>query len=449
MSVAGHFRALASDAGVRATAAARFVALAGAPVSLWLAATRLPAALQGYYFVGINIVALGQLFELGLGTIMVQFASHEWPRLRWGASGGLAGDPAARDTVAAVLHTAVRWYGAAGLVLFAVAGIGGALLFRNPFANAPVLFPVLWCGFALLTALYLPMIPFICVAEGCGDLVSVQRMRSVQAAVVLVALWTGLVGGEPLIAVWLAAAAQFVVAAVWLAQRHAALMRAPRSLPAAVMEGPAGVPARFRLEQGRSAQFWLAIFLTQQSLAPVLLRLRGGDESGRLGITLAVALAPLTLAGAWLHGRFPAFGALVAEGKTAEFDQLARRATVEAAAVFMALVGAVTGVVLLLPMIAPHFAARFLPLPSLFALLAGAFGLLLLLAMAGWLRAFRDETFATPIVGGAVVVIVASAAAAAIGGATTMSLAFAISLLGVAVPLALAHFRRVRRQRMA
>ena len=109
-----------------------------------------------------------------------------------------------------------------------------------------------------------------------------------------------------------AAAAQLVVAAVWLARRHPGLLRAPRSLPASLMEGPAGVPGRYRPEQGRSAQLWLALFLTYQSLTPILLYLRGGDESGKLGITLAVALAPLTLSLAWLHGRFPAFGALIA-----------------------------------------------------------------------------------------------------------------------------------------
>ncbi|MEK6611338.1 MAG: hypothetical protein AAB224_08425 [Gemmatimonadota bacterium] len=449
MSPVGRLRALASDAGVRATAAARLVALAGAPVSLWLAATRLPAALQGYYFVGVNIVALAQLFELGLGTIIVQFASHEWPRLRWGASGGLEGDPAARDTVTAVLHTAVRWYGGAGLVLFAVAGIGGALLFRNPFAGAPLLFPVLWCGFTLVTALYLPLIPFICVAEGCGDLVSVQRMRGVQAAAALLSLWTGLIGGEPLIAVWLAAASQFVVAAVWLARRHPALVSAPRLLLADLTKRTAGWSARYRLEQGRSAQLWLALFLTYQSLAPILLYLRGGDESGRLGITLAVALAPLTLSLAWLHGRFPAFGTLIAEGKTAAFDQLARRATIEAAVVFVALAIMLTGGVLVLPMVAPVFAARFLPLPSLFALFAGSLGSLVLQAMAGWLRAFRDEKLAAPIVGGAAAVILTSAVAAAMGGAQLMTAVFAIASLGVAVPLAGAHFRRVRRQRLA
>ena len=350
----------------------------------------------------MNIVALAQLFELGLGAIVVQFASHEWPQLRWAARGGLEGDPTARDTVAAVLRSAVRWYGGAGVVLFGVAGIGGTLLFGNPFTGAPLLFPVLWCAFALLTAMYLVLIPFICVAEGCGDLVSVQRMRGAQAAAVLLALWAGLLRGDALLAVWLAAAAQAVVAAVWLARRHPGLLRAPRSLPASVMKGPAGVPGRYRPEQGRSAQLWLALFLTYQSLVPILLYLRGGDESGKLGITLAVALALL-----------------------------------------------LSGGVMLLPLVAPVFASRFLPLTSLVALFVAGLASLLLQAMAGWLRAFRDEQLAAPIVGGAVAVVLISAVAAALDGVRTMTLAFAVAMLGVALPIAGAHFRRVRRQRLA
>ena len=50
-------RAFAGDAGVRATAVSRIIAIGGAPITLYLAATRLPPGEQGWYFVAINIVA--------------------------------------------------------------------------------------------------------------------------------------------------------------------------------------------------------------------------------------------------------------------------------------------------------------------------------------------------------------------------------------------------------
>ncbi|MBI3504312.1 MAG: hypothetical protein HY059_05680 [Proteobacteria bacterium] len=442
-------RALAGDAGVRATAAARLIALGGAPITLYLAATRLPAAAQGYYFVAVNVVALAQLFELGLGTIVVQFASHEWPRLRWGAGGGLGGEPAAQDAVRALLVAALRWFGVAALVLFAVAGVGGALLFGRDFESPALSFVVLWCGLVALTGLYLLLVPFVCVAEGCGDLASVQRMRGAQALVVLLALWTGIVQQGPLLAAWLAAAGQFTVAAWWLARRHPKLLAAPRTLPAHLLDRVSGLPARYALEQRRSAQLWIALWLAPQLLAPILLRVRDGNEAGRLGVTLAVAIAPLTIGLAWLHGRYPTFGALVAEGRRAEFDALARRAFGEATAVFVGMAVLCTGVVMLLPFVLPAFAYRFLPLTSLLLLFAGSFAGLVLQAMAGWLRAFRDEAIAAPIVGGTVAVVVASGAGAVLGGARTMCLAYAVASVGIAVPLALVHFMRVRRERLA
>ena len=441
-------RAFAADAGVRATVVSRMVTLAGAPVTLFLAATRLPPNDQGWYFVAINIVAFAQVCELGLGTIVVQFASHEWLRLRWGRNGGLDGDPSARDTIGALLVSSTRWFGLAALALFVVAGIGGVLVYGANMGGSRVGFMVFWFGFVGVTALYLPVIPFVCVAEGCGDLVAVQRMRAWQAVALMVALWTGIIFAGPLAAAWLAASAQLIVAAGWLVARHRGLLRAPRSLPALLMDSVRGLAARYHKEQLRSAQLWIALWVTPQLLAPILLRVRGGDSAGRLGVTLAVATAPLTLAVAWLHGRYPSFGALVADGKTREFDALARRAAIEAVTVFAASCLAVTAIVMALPLVAPMFAMRFLPPLSLLALMAGNLVALLLQAMAGWLRAFRDEGIAAPIVGGAVCVVIASGVAGSLGGARLMPFAFAASSIFVALPLAAAHFVKVRRERL-
>jgi hypothetical protein len=447
-SLPGRLRALAADAGVRATATTRAIALVGAPISIYLAATRLAPQQQGLYFVAVNVIALAQLFEIGLGSIVVQFASHEWPRLHWTSGGGLDGESQARDAITAVLRSALRWYGVAALVLVAIAGGGGLLLYGTAYAGSPGGFAVPWCAFVALTALYFLVVPLVATAEGCGDLISVQRMRSWQAVALLVALWSGIVMGRPLAAAWLGAAAQLAVAVIWVFTRHPGLARGIRGAASGDSEDARVHARRFRVEQRRSAQLWLSLWLAPQLLTPIVLKLQGGDEAGRLGVTLAIALAPLTLAMAWLHGRYPSFGALVSEGRTAEFDALAGRATAEAIAVFLAGAVALVVVVLLLPGVLPTVAARVLPLPSLLALFGGALASLLLQAMAGWLRAFRDERIAGPIVGGAAATIIVCAAAAATGSVNLVSYAFAVAGLGIAVPLAAIHYFRVRRSRL-
>jgi len=165
-------RSLFVHDGVRATAITRIIALGGAPVSIYLVATHLAPRVQGYYFVAINLIALAQLFEVGLGTIIVQFVSYEWPRLRWGEGGGLEGDAEARTAVHVVLRTALHWYAVAALVLFAIAGGGGVLLYSTRYSDSPATFAAAWCSFVGLTAIYLLVIPCLAVAEGCGDLLA-------------------------------------------------------------------------------------------------------------------------------------------------------------------------------------------------------------------------------------------------------------------------------------
>ncbi|HVT41066.1 MAG TPA: hypothetical protein VHE78_18665 [Gemmatimonadaceae bacterium] len=448
MSPLRRLAALAADAGVRATATTRIIALIGAPVSIYLVATHVAPRIQGYYFVAVNVIALAQLFEIGLATIVVQFASHEWPRLRWGKSGGLDGDPVAVAAVHAVLRAAVRWYAAAALILLAIAGVGGGLLLGSSYADSARGFTMPWCGFVALVALYLLIVPFVAVAEGCGELVAVQRMRSCQGVALLAALWTGILTSGPLTAALLGAAAQLLVSVAWLLWRHAALLLSPRPVPGNMTDAARALATGFRKQQLRSAQLWLALWIAPQLLTPIALKLHGGDAAGRLGVTFAIAFAPLTLAVAWLHGRYPSFGALVSEGRTPEFDALARRAAGEAVVVFVAAAAMLTGAVLLLPLLLPSVAARVLPLPSLLALLGGGLAALLLQAMAGWLRAFRDDKIAGPIVGGAVITVLVSGVAAAFGSVLLMTAAFAIASLGIAVPIAAAHFIRVRRERL-
>ena len=442
-------RALAADPGVRGAAASRMIALVGAPVSLYLAATRLPPNTQGYYFVAINILAIAQLCELGLGTIIVQFASHEWPSLRWGSRGGLDGDPTALDAISAILLAAIRWFAVAALVLFVIAGIGGELLYGPPMSGDGFGFAVLWCSFIALTAVYLPVIPFLCVAEGCGDLVALQRMRSWQAGGILIGIWTGIILGGPLLAAWIAAALQLTIAVAWLARRHPALLQSPSALSAHFVSATRGIRERYRTEQGRSARLWLALNLAPQLLVPVLLWLRGGDVAGRLGVTLALALAPLTISIAWLHGRYPSLGALAADGHSTEFETLARRATIESVAVFVACALALIGAVQLLPFALPALAVRVMPTAALVALLCGSLASLLQQAMAGYLRAFRDEAIAKAIVTGNSAVVVVSAGAARIGGATAMVWGYAAASLLIALPIAVIHFATMRRKRQS
>jgi len=410
------------------------VALVGAPVTLWLVATRVAPAEQGTYFVLVNLVALALFLEVGPGTIVVQFAAHESHQLHWSATGDLAGDVTARSTIGAVLHRALRWYAAAAVVFFVVAA-GGGLWLAIPADPRATLVPWWLATTGLVTAYFL-LVPFLNVSEGCGAILPVQRMRTVQAAGVLAGLWAGLLTGDALAACGLAAFAQLAIAGGWLLLTRSGLVRAPRALPAGLAgKEPEAAASRLGTQLGRSAQFWVALYLAPQLLTPALLRLHGGSEAGQLGLTLALALAPLTISVAWLHGRYPACGAMVARNELASFDRMARLAFAEATTVFIA---GCAGVVLLLAIVtkaAPVVALRLLPLPALVALFVGAFALLSLQAMAAWLRAFRHEALRTSTVLACAAMSVGGITGAWSGGGVGAGMGFAAASLVALLPV--------------
>ena len=416
-------RAVVADPSVRWLALARVLSLLAAPVTLYLLVTRQPVTARGFYLIAINVVTLAQLFETGMGTMVVQFTTHVRPSER----GTLRG-------------AADQWFRRAATVLLALGATAGTLVMIRGAESASMNVLLPWAVVLATTAAYVAMVPLVCLREGGGDVEGVQRMRAVQAVVMAAAMVGGLWRGANIGAAALAGAAQ-LVAAAWY------LLKVRRHLPASHV--PAGrLAEQYRAAQGRSARVWVALWIAPQLLTPSTMLVRGASEAGHLGLHVALALAPPMLAVAWLHARYPRLGALVASGALATFDDTAWHAFRQAAGVF----GAAAGTLLLLalgaPYVVPFLAGGVLSVPILAALLVGSFVLVAMQAMLAWFRAFVDETFAMPVVVGCGAMATGGVCGAAVGGAAGAAAAYAMAGVLVAVILGVG-FLRLRAQRLA
>ncbi len=399
-------------------------------------ASHLRTADQGLYFVLLGVVTLAQFMEMGPGTILVQFASHEAGRLQWSAGGQLTGGVNARTAISVILHTALRWHARLALALVALAGVGGAFLYSP--RHEALGFLVLWCSTIVLVAAYVLVVPFLAICEGTGAQIPLQNMRAVQAGATLVALWAGLVQGSALFACWLAAFVQIGIAGGWLVLTRRGLLRAPTTLPSNLAgDQDSSLAVKLDVEQRRSAQLWFALQFASQLITPALLLAQGGDQAGRFGLTLALTMAPAWLSGAWLHARLPSFGSLVATQRLHEFDRAAAQALGQTLLVF----GAAAVAVLLLPVAllrwVPVLGVRVLPLPATGAMLSGALAVLLLQAMSAWARSFRDEAMRTPVVVACGCMALAGIGGGVIGGATGAAVGYGAAGMIALVPVLL------------
>jgi hypothetical protein len=418
----------------------------GAPVTLMLVATNLSPAEQGLYFIFVNVQALSQLFELGAGSLIVQFASHEFAWLHWQPNGSISGDADAQTRLSAVLRQGGRWYGVAALILTATILPAGLGLFtaRTEFGVPHFAFP--WIATVLVTALYLLLIPIIATIEGSGRLIHVQRMRLIQAIISVLGVWIIVPTLGGLQAVATVAVLQLAVAASWLLRNYRgflAFVFATRT--GERIDSTASGNSGLIWTQSRTAFGWIAGHIAVQGLTPIVLYFRGASAAGQMGMTLAFAIVTFTVGMAWLQGRFPEYGALASRRQDQLLRTTARRATIHATVV--CLIGSV-GVVLLVEVLgqyAPGLRAQFLENGAVAALGIAMLAALLLQSMSGYLRAYRSEPLLPVVAVGYTAMLVAAWWAAAKYGASEAAIAYGAASCVIALPLTALAFRRVTR----
>jgi len=420
--------------------ATRLIPLLAAPVTLYLVATRRSAVEQGFYFVLVNVQALASLVELGVGTIVVQFISHESPSLHWRADGALDGEPAALARALAVVRQGWQWYGRLGALLTLAIPLG-AVAFAGAAARGGVSLLGAWTTVVLATALYVPLVPLLCTLEGAHGIVRVQAVRLVQVALAIGALWIGLLASGALQAVAMYAIVWLVVPAGWLLYGH-------RAFVTQALRAPRGA-ATLANVQWRTGGTWLVLWASPQLLVQVVMATTGAADAGRIGMSLAIATAPVTMAGAWLQSRYPRFAATLATSGRTALDTLVRQSAGWSLGV-CALGGAVVMVfTAALHSHAPHLAARLLPTWAVTALSATGLGWLAIHAFTGYLRADREEPLLSVTVAGVAVTLVASALGARLGPEAA-TFAYSLAVLAGALPIVALKFvaeraRRVRR----
>jgi hypothetical protein len=431
------------DSGVRIVLLTRLVSLLAAPITLFLVATKRSVAEQGLYFIYWNVQALAQLMEAGVGSLIVQFSSHESLSLSWNERGALTGDAAAVRRVYQVARESTQWYGRIALAILAVGGLGGTWLLHSRDAGVSPGPLIPWMVTIVMTAAYLPVVPLLCTIEGCGGLIRVQIMRFVQVSLATLGLWCtlplwgALWGVATFSVIWL------VVAVTWLLRDNFGLVRGLRD---ASFEAASSQLCRGLWRTGTT---WLALWVAPQMLTPIVLATHGASAAGQVGMSLAVATAPLTLASAWLAGRYPRYAATLARGAEIELGRLARSATLQALGVFaLSSLGAIW-TVWELGLAVPTLAARALS-PGVIGLLSlSNLAWLLFQSIGGYLRAWREEPLAEAAAVGAAVVTVGTWIAASFSSVTGTVAAYALIIVVATLPLAALVLVRHRRTRSA
>ena len=358
--------------------------LAG-PVTLVLIAQNLTAEAQGFYYTFASLLALQSFVELGLSTVVLNVASHEWARLRL-EQGRIEGSAAARSRLVSLGRLIFRWYAVASAVFAVAVGTAGYLFLAQQPSELDWQAP--WLALVVLAALLLWALPFNSLLEGCNQVATVNYFRLTQAVASSLALW---------VALWLGAGlwAAVIGTATSLARDLYLFLVRYRAFFGPFLRAPeAGVigwrqeiwPLQWRL--GVSALFGYFAF---SFFTPVMFHYHGAVAAGQMGMTWALATALQAIGMAWVQVKVPQFGVLIANRDYAGLDAIFFR-TLSLAMTMLAAAGvALWLAVLALNAFEHPWAQRMLPpLPTGLFFVGGGM-MVVSVALTAYLRAHKQE----------------------------------------------------------
>ncbi len=419
---------LGIDRAVGWTAAARVWSVLAGPISVVLIATRLSAEEQGFYYTFASIVSFQVMFELGLGMVVLQFASHEKAFLEWQSDGTLNGSEVEKGRLAALLRKTLQWYAVAAALSGVTLLIGGTLFFAfKPTAVSGWQSP--WIALAILAGGTLFLTPFLSMLEGCGLVTEVARVRLWQAIASNLTAWSVLLAGGRLWASPAISGASLLFGGAWVLLIHR------RFFSDLLRTRGDGISWREEVWpfQWRIAVSWISSYFIFHLFIPVLFTSRGPAEAGRMGMSLTLASAVYLVSNSLLTTKVPQFGELIARRDFAELDARFFPAMWRSFGVMAFGAAVLLGGTLVLHAIGHRWSTRLLePLP--FALLlATMMANTIFFAEAVYLRAHKQEPLIRVFIASGLAVATSTLLLGRAYGATGMMLGYFATTLVVSL----------------
>lgn len=331
--------------------------LGSGPVTVLLIASHFTPELQGYYYTFGSLLALTVFVELGLGQVILQFASHEWSRLTLDKHGGIVGEPQALSRLVSLGRFAFCWYAVAGGLVAVGLGLAGFVFFSHS-SQIGMRWMAPWFVLCFLTGVNLSVMPFWSLLEGCNQITQVYAYRLVQGILSSISIWSAILFGAGLWTASVASMAGLVCGALFLYRRHGKFFY---QFFVPIIGDSISWRAELWPLQWRIAVSWLSGYFCFSLFTPVVFQFDGPIAAGQMGMTWTLVSSLSSISATWINVKTPRFGILVASKDYFELDRLVLRSGFAAVGVASCGAVAIEGLIWLLYAMHHPLATRVLP----------------------------------------------------------------------------------------
>ncbi len=431
-----------------ALAAKSWQALSG-PITMTLVISAFSVKERGVYYGLVNIIGIQAIFELGLLNVLIGQAGNEAARVSKSGLGlpeEYVENELASRRMSLLIKGSSQWFAAASL-LFVLAGWCFGWISLQP-VDTDLNW---WLPLAVvmpLAALSIALAPSLAILEGAGFRESLYRFRLFQIVTGSVVVWVALLMGFKLWTIVLATSVQAAWASYLVFVQHSDFFRRYRSLPRP--EDGFSWTRDVVPMQWRVALISVAHYLASQLFVLVILGRDAADaaeDAGRLGPTLTITTAIQMLALTWVQTKFSLISSHHGAGERELAGTMWRQTAIVSTTLLCVALGALLGLIAVLPLAARGWEMNFLYPWQLAVLSVGLVANHLLALQSFYVMARRANPFWFP----AVVGLLATATAVWVFGrmysTSGLVVAYAVSTALVALPLHTWAYLRFRREK--
>jgi O-antigen/teichoic acid export membrane protein len=369
-------------------------ALAG-PLTILLIATQFSKIEQGYYYTFSGLLALQFFFELGLLTVLAQFAAHEFAFLSWGEKGEITGSEEHHDRFVDLLGKGFKWYTVSAALLIIVLVPSGLYFFTQSTAiiidftwRLPWTLAVIGVGCNLL------LIPFYAVIIGSGDVASINRREMMGGMTGSIIGWIVIASGGGLYAIPAVTTGTIIVGVVYLYKSKPRLVKTAFT-SAFGPQRPSHTISWWREVwpmQWKIALSWVSGYFIFQFFTPVLFKFHGPVVAGQMGMTLSIWNAIVATCSTWMAVKAPLFGKLIATKNWRELDVEFFRSLKQSVVVTLIICSLALAVIYALQQYST-LGERLIPAQYVFFMFAALIVQIITNGFATYLRAHKREPF--------------------------------------------------------
>lgn len=344
---------------------------------------------QGYYYTFASLIALQIFFELGMNQVIVQKVSHDFAHIQLSRDDKLHGPSDRLDRLSSLVSLLSRWYlVAAGIFALSVSA-GGAIFLAQTVVLPQSRWIGPWVALVVATAVNLYLSFKLAVLEGCGEISKVARLRFIQSLGGHCVMWIFLSLGFGLWSASVVPITAAIATTYWLGAEGKILDQLNKTLKKKT-NSIRWIHDIFPF-QWRIALSWISGYLIFQLLTPLAFSRQGPIEAGRLGITLAVFNALLTVGMSWVNAKAPTMAAQISRGERSKVNHLFRQITLRASLFTVAMAIAALVFLAILETYTPIVAKRFTSLPVTFCIAVATVINTFIFSAATYMRAHGEE----------------------------------------------------------